>query len=343
MRIALAAVAAGLVSAVVVAALILATGIGDDGEDAAPAGAAGAGPASAPSVRAVFERAQRGIVRVDARPRGRRIPSGPPRPRDGVATGTGFVIGNDGSIVTNDHVVEGGNQVSIRFEEGDRRIDARVVGRDASTDLALLRIDPERADFEPIPLGDSGAVQVGDTAIAIGHPFGLERTLTLGVVSSTDREIDAPNGFEIDGAVQTDAAINPGNSGGPLLDARGRVIGVNSQGRGNGISFAVPVDTIKRVVPDLREDGRVERPFLGVSTAANGARVTDVVSGGPADDAGLREGDAIVSVDGRRVREAGDVADAVQRRRPGDRVRIVARRGGREVTVTARLGTRPRR
>ena len=246
------AIAAGLVSAVAVAALILATGIGDD--DSAPAGAASAGPASGPSVREVFDRAQRGIVRVDARPRGRRIPSGPPQRDDGVATGTGFVIDDDGSIVTNDHVAAGGNHVSVRFERSDRRIDARVAGRDPSTDLALLKIDPKRADdFEPIPLGDSDDVRVGDTAIAIGHPFGLERSLTLGVVSSTDREIDAPDGFEIDGAVQTDAAINPGNSGGPLLDARGRVIGVNSQGRGgaSGIAFAVPVDTVKRVVDRL--------------------------------------------------------------------------------------------
>jgi S1-C subfamily serine protease len=296
-------------------------------------------------VRDVFERAQRGIVRIDARPRGRRIPSGPPRRDDGVATGTGFVIGGDGSIVTNDHVVAGGNQVSVRFEESDRRVDARVVGRDASTDLALLKIDPDRArDFAPIPLGESDEVQPGDTAIAIGHPFGLERSVTLGVVSSTQREIDAPDGFEIDNAVQTDAAINPGNSGGPLLDARGRVIGVNSQGRGgaSGIAFAVPVDTLKSVVRDLRRDGRVVRPFLGITTADDGRRVTDVVSGGPADDAGVREGDTTVSVDGRRARESGDVADAVQRRRPGDRITVVVRRDGREVELRVRLGTRPR-
>jgi putative serine protease PepD len=163
-------------------------------------------------------------------------------------------------------------------------------------------------------------------------------------VSSVDREIDAPDGFEIDGAVQTDAAINPGNSGGPLIDGEGRVIGVNSQGQGgaSGIAFAVPVDTVKRVVPDLRDDGRVARPFLGVSTA-NGARITDVVNGGPADDAGVREGDRVVSVDKRRVNGPGDVAEAVQRRKPGDRVRVVVRRGERDVTVSVRLGTRPRR
>ena len=212
MRTALVAVIAGVVSAVVVGALFLAF---DDDEDPAPVTTSAAPAPGAPSVRQVFERAQRGIVRVDARPRGRRIPSGPPRRDDGVATGTGFVIDDSGLIVTNDHVAAGGDHVSIRFEEDDRRIDARKVGRDPSTDLALLRIDPEAARFDPLPLGESDDVHVGDTAIAIGHPFGLERSLTLGVVSSTEREIDAPNGFEIEGAVQTDAAVNPGNSGGP--------------------------------------------------------------------------------------------------------------------------------
>ena len=186
-----------------------------------------------------------------------------------MATGTGFVIDSDGSIVTNDHVAAGGSKVSVRFGERGKRIDARVVGRDPDTDLALLRIDPKRADFDALSLGESNAVRVGDAAIAIGNPFGLERSLTLGVVSATDREIDAPDGRPIRDAVQTDAAINPGNSGGPLLDATGRVIGVNSQGRAAGIGFAVPVDTLKRVLPQLRRGGRkaTRRAFLGITTA----------------------------------------------------------------------------
>jgi S1-C subfamily serine protease len=230
----------------------------------------------------------------------------------------------------------------VRFGERDKRIDARVIGRDPATDLALLRIDPKAADFEPIPLGDSKKVRVGDAAIAIGHPFGLERTLTLGVVSATDREIDAPDGTPITGVVQTDAAINPGNSGGPLLDAAGRVIGVNSQGRASGIAFAVPVDTLERVLPRLRGGrGRaIERPFLGVSTGDDGRRVVEVVPNGAAARAGLREGDVIVSVDGRPARGPGDVARAVRRRKPGDRIVVVVRRGDREVTLRARLGTR---
>jgi S1-C subfamily serine protease len=344
MRTALVALLAGLVSAIAVAALILGTGIGDDddgGDTTAPARATGAAPA--PSTGDVFRQATRGIVRVDARPPGTRIPSGPPREDDGVATGTGFVIDRDGSIITNDHVAEGGSEVSVRFGEDDRRIDARVIGRDPSTDLALLRIDPGRAgDFTALPLGKSGDVRVGDTAIAIGHPFGLERTLTVGVVSSTGRNIDAPNGAEIADAVQTDAAVNPGNSGGPLLDSRGRVIGVNSQGRGEGIAFAVSVDTLKRVLPALRRGRgrRIPRPFLGVSTGGDGRRVVEVVPDEAADDAGIREGDVIVSVDGRPARGPGDVARAVQRRKPGDRVVVVVRRDGREVTARVVLGTR---
>ena len=342
-RTALVAVVAGIVSAVVVSTLIIGFDIGDDDDGAGDQAATSAAPPGAPSVSGVFERAQRGIVRVDARPRGRRIPSGPPRRDDGVATGAGFVIDASGLIVTNDHVAAGGDHVSVRFEEDDRRIDARKVGTDPSTDLALLRVDPDDAPgFAPLPLGDSERVRVGDTAIAIGHPFGLDRSLTLGVVSSTDREIDAPNGFEIEDAVQTDAAINPGNSGGPLLDAAGRVIGVNSQGRGgaSGIAFAVPVDTLKDVLPDLRRGRRVQRPFLGVSTGGGPARVADVVGGGPADDAGIREGDVIVSIDGRAVRASRDVAREVQRHGVGDTVAVVVRRGDRRVTARAKLEAR---
>jgi putative serine protease PepD len=342
-RTALVAIVAGLTSAVAVSGLILGTGVGDDDEQPATVASAAA-PAGGPSVRQVYDRAQRGIVRVDARPRGMRIPSGPPRRDDGVATGTGFVIDRSGLIVTNDHVAAGGPQVSVRFDEDDKRIDARIVGRDPSTDLALLKIDPGAAKFEPIALGDSKQVHVGDTAIAIGHPFGLERSLTLGVVSATDRDIEAPNGFEIDNVVQTDAAINPGNSGGPLLDAAGRVIGVNSQGRAgaSGIAFAVPVDTVKKVLPDLRRGRRVERPFLGVATAGGSQpRVASVVRGGPAADAGVRRGDVIVSIDGRPVRSSADVVREVQRHRVGDRVAVVVRRGERRLELRVRLDARP--
>jgi S1-C subfamily serine protease len=205
-----------------------------------------------PPLGAVFQRSRRALVRVDARPPGTPVPKGRPSRDDGVATGSGFLIDRDGSIVTNEHVVAGGSVVSVRFRAGAPRIRARVVGRDRDTDIALLRIPAARVrDARPLPLGSSSGVRVGDPAIALGNPLGLERTLTLGVVSATDREIEAPSGEQIEDVVQTDASINPGSSGGPLLDARGRVIGVSSQAEAAGIGYAVPVDTLKRVVRRL--------------------------------------------------------------------------------------------
>jgi S1-C subfamily serine protease len=152
---------------------------------------------------------------------------GPPEQRQGEATGSGFVVDRDGTILTNAHVIAGATEVSVQFAD-KTRVDAAVLGRDDSTDLAVLEVDPDEVDLTPLELGSSRGVQVGDPTIAIGNPFGLERTLTTGVVSATKRTIRAPDGFQIDGVIQTDAAINPGNSGGPLLDAAGRVIGINS-------------------------------------------------------------------------------------------------------------------
>jgi S1-C subfamily serine protease len=259
MRTALIGTISGLVAAAAVSAVIFATGVGDDDQVASITSATSATTVAprtqgGPSVQEVFARAERGVVRVDARPRGMRIPAGPPRRDDGIATGTGFAISRDGLIVTNDHVAAGGPQVSVRFGERAKRIDARIVDRDPATDLALLKIDPKAAKFEPLPLGDSKDVHVGDPALAIGNPFGLERTLTLGVVSATDRRIRAPRGGRINNVVQTDAAINPGNSGGPLLDASGLVIGVNSQAEAGatGVGFAAPVDDVKRVLARFR-------------------------------------------------------------------------------------------
>ena len=179
----------------------------------------------------------------------------------------------------------------------------------------------------------------------IGNPLGLARTLTAGVVSATGRRIEAPDGFPIRNAVQTDAPVNPGNSGGPLLDERGRVIGVIAQGRGDGIAFAVPVDALERVVPQLERFSRVRRPYLGVTTttAGVGARVLEVVERGPAARAGLRGGDVIVSVAGRAVRDPDAVATAIADRRPGTRVAIEYRRAGSRRSVEVRLGVRPRR
>jgi S1-C subfamily serine protease len=258
--------------------------------------------------------------------------------------------------------------VTVQTAQRAPRIEARIVGRDPSTDLALLRVDPREArELTPLPLGDSDDVRVGDTAIAIGNPFGLRHTLTVGVVSATERTIDAPDGFPIEDAVQTDAAINPGSSGGPLLDAAGRVIGVmaQSEAEATGIGYAIPVDTLKRVVPELRRDGRVERAYLGVATVAlepdlartlrlpvqAGLAVTDVTGGSPADDAGVRGadslergtprgGDVLLAIDGARLSESADLTAELERLRPGAEVELALIRDGRRITLEVELGRR---
>jgi putative serine protease PepD len=270
--------------------------------------------------------------------------------------GSGFVVDQAGHIVTNAHVVGGARRVRVQFGEDSPTIPARVLGRDRSSDLALVRVLPRRVrgGLHPLALADSGRVRVGDLAVAIGNPFGLERTLTAGVVSALGRQIDAPDGFAIPGVIQTDAAINPGNSGGPLLDREARVIGVNSQietggaGRGNvGVGFAVPSNVVRSVTAALERDGRVRRAYLGVATSAalrgTGARVSSVVPGGPAAHAGLRAGDVIVRIGTARVRGTGDVSAAIFAARPGQRLELRYRRRGRTRTAEVRLSRRPTR
>jgi S1-C subfamily serine protease len=339
----LAALAGGLASGAVVVAVLFATGaVGDDDPDRRPARAASA-PAAAPaepSLSELYETARRGVVVVEGRQPGVTWPQGPPREGDGVATGSGFAIG-DGHVVTNHHVVAGAEELSVRVR--GRRVRARLVGSDPSTDLALVRLPPPEARrLDALPLGESRSVRPGDPAVAIGNPLGLARTVTAGVVSATHRRIEAPDGFPIRDAIQTDAAINPGNSGGPLLDARGRVIGVISQGRADGISFAVPVDILRRVAPQLERHGRVRRAYLGVTTegARQGARIVEVAARAPAARAGLRAGDVIVAVRGRRVRGPDALAALIADRRPGGRVVVEYLRGGRRRSAEVVLGTR---
>ncbi len=271
----------------------------------------------------------------------------------GRGSGTGFLIDRDGTIVTNAHVVDGANQLRVRFDDDGEPVSARLVGADPSSDLAVLKVDPSAAQgITPLALADSRTVKVGDSAIAIGFPLGLDKTATAGIVSGLEREIEAPNGFRIDEVIQTDAPINPGNSGGPLLDARGRVIGVNSQiasaggGGGNvGIGFAVPSDTVSKIVPKLKAGESVKRPWLGVSTGApttgGGALVAGVTAGGPAEKAGLREGDTLTKVDGKAITQPDAVADAITTRSPGDRIEVEVSRGGQSQTLQITLGTRP--
>src|SRR3954449_5285470 len=237
---------------------------------AAPASESHAGGLTA---RDIYKRAAPGVVYIRAR--SVQQTQSPfdvfPREQENVATGSGFVLDDKGHILTNAHVVASSLDVRVSFSD-HRTVAARVVGKDPDTDLAVLSVNPKEVSLRPLALGDSGAVRVGDPTVAIGNPFGLERTLTTGVVSALQRRITAPSGFAIEDVIQTDAAINPGNSGGPLLDATGKVIGVNSQiatgGEGSGgsvgIGFAVPAATVKRVLPELERVGRVTRPFLGI-------------------------------------------------------------------------------
>jgi S1-C subfamily serine protease len=298
-----------------------------------------------------------------------------PQQQRGEATGSGFVVNRDGTIVTNAHVVAGATKVTVQFAD-KHVVDATILGRDESTDLALLKVDANPKELTPLPLGNSNTVQVGDPTIAIGNPFGLERTLTTGVVSATRREIQAPNGFEIDGVIQTDAAINPGNSGGPLLDATGRVIGINSQietggtGGGNvGIGFAIPIDTARRLLPELEKNGRVDRGFLGVDALTidsslsdlnlpvdHGVLVQTITPNSPAAKAGIAGGNIIATLDGNQIRLGGDIitaiggkkihtrdelANTIARRKQGDKVKIDVVRDGRAHSVEVTLAGQP--
>jgi putative serine protease PepD len=270
----------------------------------------------------------------------------------GQASGSGWVYGSDGTIVTNDHVVDGARSVSVRFTEHGQPIAAKVVGTDPSTDVAVLQIDASKVEggVKPLQLADSKQIEPGQPAIAIGSPFGLQGTVTSGIVSALGREIQAPNGFTISGVIQTDAAINPGNSGGPLLDEQGRVIGINSQiatngtNANSGVGFAVPIDTVKQVVPQLKADGNIARAWLGVSTSDAAPRdgaLVQGVTGAPAEKAGLKQGDLILSFDGRTIATASDLGQAVLTRKPGDTVKVVVQRNGSRETVQVTLGTRP--
>jgi S1-C subfamily serine protease len=300
-------------------------------------------------------------------------PFGFPLQQEGLATGTGFVLDKNGYVLTNAHVVEGARVASVRFDEGGDLVDAKVVGRDTSTDIAVLKVDPGDAKLKPLPLGNSNRVHVGDPAIAIGNPFGYDRTVTTGIISALQRQIKAPNGFTIGHVIQTDASINPGNSGGPLMNASGEVIGINSQiatagSRGSvGIGFAVPINTAKKVIPQLEQHGRIVHAYLGVTTyplnkdlaaAVNvkvdrGALVQEVTPGGPASRAGLRAGkihtdegiilggDIIVEVDGERIAKPDDVAAAISDNKPGETVEVKYYRDNELKTKQIKLGTRP--
>jgi putative serine protease PepD len=342
----------GGILAMVVAASVLAgtqLGGGDSKSETAKPLSASSGRPAQTRINQIYARVNKGVVSVQ-------VSDG-----SGASSGTGFVIDGDGTIVTNSHVVGSSGVARVRFDDGDDPVSAEVVGRDPSSDLAVLHVDPARAGtLHPLTLADSDDVRVGDTAIAIGYPLGLDRTATAGIISGVGRKIEAPNGFSIDKVIQTDAPINPGNSGGPLIDARGRVIGVNSQiataggGNGNvGIGFSVPSNTVREIIPQLKSGQTIARPFLGVSTSTasegDGAVVRQVTPDGPAAKAGLTAsssptgagGDTIVAIDGNPVQGPDDVAGEVAKHEIGDELKVTVRRNGSETTLTVRLERRP--
>jgi S1-C subfamily serine protease len=297
----------------------------------------------------------------------------------GTATGSGFVIDHQGHILTNAHVVNGATKIEVTLGRKDSSspIPAQVIGKDESTDVAVLKVSAPASELHPVPLGNSAKANVGDPVVAIGNPFGLDRTVTSGIVSALQRQIQSPGGFTIDNVIQTDAAINPGNSGGPLINSAGQVIGINSQiesggnGEGNvGIGFAVPINTVRNVAQQILTTGQVEHAYLGIVgtdvtpqladvlnlPTKHGALVQSVQSGSPADKAGIKGGsatvsiggqqvkaggDVITSIDGKPVRTMEDVVNGVADKKPGDTVQLGVSRRGNTSTVTVTLGNRP--
>jgi S1-C subfamily serine protease len=322
----------------------------------------------------IYARRRAGIVSITST-----VPSSatvPGTPGDSTATGSGVVIDTDGHILTNDHVIAGATKVRVEFSSG-RTVTAKLVGTDPSTDVAVLDVDVPASQLSPVPLGDSSKLRVGDPVMAIGDPFGYDGSASAGIVSGLDRSIEAPNGFTITGAIQTDAAVNHGNSGGALLDAKGELIGIPDQiadsgvNANVGVAFAVPSDTAKRIIAGLEANGKVEHAWLGVTTASvdatvgslpgvgasKGALITGVVNGGPADKAGIAGGtraandegspicvggDVVTALGSTRITSASDLQNAVDAQKPGATVSLtVVSPGGQSRSVDVTLGSRP--
>ena len=322
------------------------------------------------SVNEIYERASSGVVQITSTSGS--IGGASTQP----ALGSGFVVDKAGHIVTNYHVIQGADEIRVSFSNRDT-VEAQLVGSDPSTDLAVLQVDTNASALTPLPLGDSDKVEVGDPVVAIGNPFGLDRTATSGIVSALQRLITAPNRYTIDHVIQTDAPINHGNSGGPLLNSRGQVIGVNTQietggaGSGNvGIGFSVPSNTVKDVVAQIMRTGRVDHAYLGISgqavnavvadtynlPVAKGVLVESVTGNSGAGKAGLQGGqtqvvvagetyvlggDIIVSFDGKQISSIEQLRDAIAGHKPGDKVSLVIYRDAKKTGVTVTLGRQP--
>jgi S1-C subfamily serine protease len=337
-------------------------------------------PGKAMSINEIYRRAASGVVQVTATQVVNTPPIDPffgfpvPQKEREQALGSGFVIDKAGHIVTNFHVIDGARSVKVSFSNNES-MKASVVGSDPSTDIAVLKVDAHSRALAPLPLGNSDSVHVGDSVVAIGNPFGLERTVTAGIVSALQRVIQAPNEYSIDHVIQTDAALNKGNSGGPLLDARGTVIGVNSQiqsgtGSNVGVGFAVPIDTVKTVAAQIIKTGHAEHAFLGIRVQAvtpsvaelfrlrapQGLLVASVQPGSAAAKAGLRRGTQQVTVSGETYPLGGDLIvradgipltsldrlrDVIADKQPGDTVAFEIWRGDRHMTLQVKLGRQP--
>ncbi len=284
------------------------------------------------SVQSIYRLAYKGVVEIAA----------------SQGQGSGFVYDGDGHIVTNAHVVEGASSLSVKFWNG-KSYTARVVGTDPSTDLAVLKVNAPVSELFPLSLGDSTKLVVGDPVVAIGSPFGLEGTVTSGIVSALHREMTSPNQFAIDNSIQTDAAINHGNSGGPLLNSQGKVVGITSQiesnsGGNEGVGFAIPSSTVGSIAAQLISSGKAQHAFLGVvlrDSSQAGAVISQVRAGTPAARANLRAGDVITAAAGKPIASASELRAVINAHRPGDPISITYERSGQGHTVSVKLAARP--
>jgi putative serine protease PepD len=292
------------------------------------------------SVKQIYQRAHTGVVEIT-------VTTGGPSQFGQQAQGSGFVYDSNGDIITNQHVVSGATAISVRFSDGSTSR-ATLIGSDASTDLAVIKVNVPSAPLSALTLGNSSGLSVGDGVVAIGSPFGLEETVTSGIVSALHRQMSSPNGFAINDSIQTDAAINHGNSGGPLLDTQGHVIGVTAQiksdsGGNEGVGFAIPSNTVRSIASQILATGKAEHAYIGIrlDSSASGARVAQVLPGMPAAAAGLRSGDVITSVAGTKVTSAQELQNAIASKRPGDTISVTYSRTGQSHTAQVKLANRP--
>jgi putative serine protease PepD len=293
------------------------------------------------SVNAIYRNNYKGVVEIIV------TTNSPSGFGSAQAEGSGWVYNQNGDVVTNQHVVDGAQSIKVTFWNG-KTYDAHVVGSDASTDLAVIKVDAPASMIHPLRVGDSSALQVGDGVVAIGTPFGLQETVTSGIVSALHRTMTSPSNFTISDSIQTDAAINHGNSGGPLLNTAGEVVGVNSQIAGNssgnvGVGFAIPSNTVHNVVTQLIATGKAQHAFLGVTidSTANDALIAGVRPDTPAVKVGLKKGDVVTSLGGHKISNPDELASVINGFKPGDSVSLTYERNGESHTVQVKLATRP--